>query len=227
MSGNGQNFYKISGREFWTALGKKPYALYVEVLNRVLYPLKRLKQGLTENFDAEIKDSLCGEGRPCLAYIKVFEDTVAECPVKSEKNQEPLAKLKECIDILNEMRGMGSNGVKVCRTCGRSLTIDHFYKKAVSKDGHDTECKECAEKRRIERNERKKRGEVLKSGKPSILAQYSKKPVAPTPAPTPATTQAKSLQDYTPRELMAELARRGYTGKLEYVERHIIDITNF
>lgn len=37
----------------------------------------------------------------------------------------------------------------------------------------------------------------------------------------------ESIKDFTARELMEELARRGYTGKLEYVEIHTIDITNF
>jgi hypothetical protein len=35
----------------------------------------------------------------------------------------------------------------------------------------------------------------------------------------------KMLEQYTPRELMNELARRGYTGELTYTMR--IDITNF
>ena len=36
-----------------------------------------------------------------------------------------------------------------------------------------------------------------------------------------------TLQDYTPRELMEELARRGYEGKLTYTHVETIDITNF
>ena len=36
-----------------------------------------------------------------------------------------------------------------------------------------------------------------------------------------------TLQDYTPRELMEELARRGYEGKLTYTRVETIDITNF
>lgn len=33
------------------------------------------------------------------------------------------------------------------------------------------------------------------------------------------------LADFTPRELMAELKRRGYEGKLTYVETHTIDLS--
>jgi hypothetical protein len=33
------------------------------------------------------------------------------------------------------------------------------------------------------------------------------------------------LADFTPRELMAELKRRGYEGKITYVETHTIDLS--
>ena len=36
-----------------------------------------------------------------------------------------------------------------------------------------------------------------------------------------------ALADYTPRQLMEELARRGYEGKLTYTKIETIDITNF
>ena len=35
------------------------------------------------------------------------------------------------------------------------------------------------------------------------------------------------LHEFTPRELMEELASRGYTGKLTYTETHTIDISQF
>ena len=34
----------------------------------------------------------------------------------------------------------------------------------------------------------------------------------------------KRLKDFTPRELMVELARRGYKGSLEFTETRVIDI---
>jgi hypothetical protein len=33
------------------------------------------------------------------------------------------------------------------------------------------------------------------------------------------------LADFSPRELMAELKRRGYEGKITYVETHTIDLS--
>ena len=38
-------------------------------------------------------------------------------------------------------------------------------------------------------------------------------------------TSGGGLKDYTPRELMLELSRRGYEGVLTYTERKTIDIT--
>ena len=39
-----------------------------------------------------------------------------------------------------------------------------------------------------------------------------------------AETRQLCLADFTPRELMAELKRRGYEGTLTYVETHTIDL---
>lgn len=39
--------------------------------------------------------------------------------------------------------------------------------------------------------------------------------------------KATKIEKFTSRELMEELARRGYRGKLEFIEVHTIDITNF
>lgn len=41
----------------------------------------------------------------------------------------------------------------------------------------------------------------------------------------PPEKDAKTLDQYSPRELMQELAKRGYEGKLTY--KQIIDIQNF
>lgn len=41
----------------------------------------------------------------------------------------------------------------------------------------------------------------------------------------PIQKDAKTLDKYSPRELMQELSRRGYEGRLTY--KQVIDITNF
>ena len=89
---------------------------------------------------------------------------------------------------------------KVCRCCGRELPIDKFYATKNAKDGRSNKCKECH--------------------KASIEAsKFEKQELRRL-----ALQGGKKLEDYTPRELIQELARRGYRGKLEYVEKHTIDL---
>lgn len=91
---------------------------------------------------------------------------------------------------------------KVCSQCGRELPIEDFYEHKNAKDGYSTMCKKCHKERAKAQNEERKRLlEIARSG-------------------------GKQLKDYSPRELMQELYRRGYKGTLEYTEVHKIDITS-
>lgn len=90
---------------------------------------------------------------------------------------------------------------KVCKVCGRELTLDHFAKNNY---GVSHTCKECKGKRISEGH--------LRRNKVAELEEELK-----------AARQAR-LKDFTPRELMLELKTRGYVGKLEYVETHIVDL---
>lgn len=106
---------------------------------------------------------------------------------------------------------------KKCYKCGRTLPITEFYKNRYMKDGLQTICKECVKKRDEERKT-KRLGELKDIG----------------------------LSAYTPRDLMHELAKRGYYGSVcfdqkkereveidgqkgvfSYTETVTIDITNF
>lgn len=91
---------------------------------------------------------------------------------------------------------------KICSCCGKELPITDFAIRGVK--GHKGKtvitsvCKSCmADKVAHGRNK--------------------------------AVDKAKEmrLQDFTPRELMQELARRGYEGKLRFVQVQEVDITNF
>lgn len=85
---------------------------------------------------------------------------------------------------------------KKCTRCGRELPVTEFHKKRMSLDGLQSWCKECF--REAEKQQRKH-----ESG----------------------GACSEELKMYTARQLMEELAKRGYRGKLEYVK--IIDISNF
>lgn len=93
---------------------------------------------------------------------------------------------------------------KVCATCGRELTLDHFAKKPY---GIAKSCKECNGKKCADGNAYKKKVSELEK--------------------QIAESKAMRLKDFTPRELMEELAMRGYRGKLTYTQVQEIDLSRF
>lgn len=85
---------------------------------------------------------------------------------------------------------------KTCRRCGRTLPIEQFHANNSSPDGHKIYCRECSAEmakeyaaRRLERNAPQTMGEGNVDG---------------------------PLSTFKPRELIEELRRRGYKGKLTY-----------
>lgn len=91
---------------------------------------------------------------------------------------------------------------KICKCCGRELPIDDFR---VTKLGRRNTCNECVSKKTADAKKRKKYGLTFEE----------------------ELEKAKTLrlQDFTPRELMAELKRRGYDGKLTFTQVIEIDIS--
>lgn len=81
--------------------------------------------------------------------------------------------------------------VKKCSKCGRELPVSEFYANKTNKDGYQSYCKECA----AAANKQRKSGGVAK------------------------VYLNEKLKDFTPRELIAELRTRGYTGELTYVQK--------
>lgn len=82
-----------------------------------------------------------------------------------------------------------------------------IYNFKIGRWGHISICNECEIKHRREKkqqriSERKQKAEDMR-----------------------AEARQLCLADFTPRELMAELARRGYRGKLQFTQ--VIDIENF
>ena len=92
---------------------------------------------------------------------------------------------------------------KEYKCCGRELPLSAFR---VTKMGRLNTCNECVKKRQLQGRLDKKtaslRSEDVENAKQARLA------------------------DFTPRELMGELKRRVYEGKLTYVETHVIDLNN-
>lgn len=91
---------------------------------------------------------------------------------------------------------------KVCKSCGRELPLESFYRNYF---GITFVCKECNRKNRADAQKRR-------YDKQSMAEQLNE-------------TMKMRLAEFTPLEIMKELARRGYEGHLNYVETHTIDIT--
>lgn len=94
---------------------------------------------------------------------------------------------------------------KECTCCGRELPIYCF--KATRWGGRVSVCTECSTNK-LRENKRKK----LDEQKQKVEDMR-------------AETRQLCLADFSPRELMAELKRRGYEGKITYVETHTIDLS--
>lgn len=87
-----------------------------------------------------------------------------------------------------------------CKCCGKELPLEAF---SVSSFGRLKTCKDCVRKRQSE-------GHARQREKEKKMAEYR-------------DARTLRLHDFNPRELMAELKRRGYKFKMEYTETHIID----
>lgn len=95
--------------------------------------------------------------------------------------------------------------LRICRCCGRELPLNHFKKTRYG--GYVSVCTECSTKKL--RENKQKRIDEQKKKVEDLRAENRK----------------LCLSDFEPRELMAELKRRGYEGQLTYVETHIIDLS--
>ena len=88
----------------------------------------------------------------------------------------------------------------ICKTCGRELPVSSF--KMTRWGTRSAVCNKCA-------------SELCTKTKAAKKAEKEKE------------QRELRLRDFTPRELMEELSRRGYEGKLTYTHIETIDITNF
>ena len=93
---------------------------------------------------------------------------------------------------------------KVCKCCGRELPIGSFKK---GRWGVVSVCNECDKQHRAENKQSR-----INRAKQKI-------------EDVRAENRQLCLNDFTARELMEELFRRGYRGKLEYTETHTIDLS--
>ena len=91
---------------------------------------------------------------------------------------------------------------KVCKCCGKELPITEFAIRGI----------------RGKKGERKVT-DFCKSCMTEKVANGRNKAIN--------NEKMARLKDFTPRELMEELALRGYRGKLTYTQVHEIDLSGF
>lgn len=94
---------------------------------------------------------------------------------------------------------------KICKECGKELPITNFRKgRANGTEFVMSICNECWHKRQV--IGRRKAKEKRASNQIDLVEDAKR----------------KRLSEFTPRELMLELKRRGYEGELAFVEVHKI-----
>lgn len=91
---------------------------------------------------------------------------------------------------------------RICKVCGRELSINEFAKNGM---GITHVCKECVTNRK--RSKREENKQLKQQVQDAVKARSLR------------------LKDFTPRELMQELKERGYDGKLKYVRVEEVDLS--
>ena len=98
---------------------------------------------------------------------------------------------------------------KICSCCGRELPVESFSTGKV----HGTSfvhkiCKDCM-------NQKKRDGHLRRKQEMDAKKECDLD-----------AAKRQRLSDFSPRELMLELKRRGYEGELTFVEIHKINLNN-
>ena len=110
------------------------------------------------------------------------------------------------------MTQMNTQTTKLCKRCGRDLTLDHFGKKTGTKDGLQYWCKECTTASVLAGRRAKK--EAQEAAKPQTKTE-APKPSTPTPepAPLPIYNPETAVQEISDDLLAQALRRRGWDVK--------------
>lgn len=99
------------------------------------------------------------------------------------------------------------NNTQICKKCGKELELNMF--KLTRWGEWSKVCNNCVTEARLQTIARRK--EAQKDAQEKQMDESRK----------------LRLADFSPRELMQELARRGYEGTLRFTEIHEINIKDF
>lgn len=104
---------------------------------------------------------------------------------------------------------------KVCKKCGKELPTTEFYPSKAEKDGLQVYCKDCG------RDYQRARKAKLKANAFSFREAEKPKPETINIDGRTLIKVRTSLSDYTPRELLEELKRRGYVWDKMYIKQFV------
>lgn len=138
-----------------------------------------------------------GALQPACDHAKKMNETFNP----EDKEEEPMTEMNT-----------RTEATKLCKKCGRHLTLDHFGKKNGAKDGLQYWCKECLTKSILEARRAKKAAQ--EAAKPQTKTE-APKPSTPTPEPEPLPifNPIIAVEDIPDQTLADELRRRGWDVK--------------
>lgn len=113
---------------------------------------------------------------------------------------------------------MDSNSVQKCKVCGQYLTMDHFRKIPWAKSGDAwfKTCNKCSAAKRVAAVKSTSKDRSFLSSNGSVL-----KPVYTSASDVVAVSDDR-FAGITSRELLVELAARGYKWTDMYIEKRVI-----
>ena len=100
---------------------------------------------------------------------------------------------------------------KVCKRCGQELPVEYFSKNRAAKDGLQNYCKDC-QKAKVRESRERNVANLLKmaKGEPGDGTEKDQRSDI-----WEKKSEARACLDVLPdSELLAELRRRGYIGKI-------------
>lgn len=105
-----------------------------------------IKQAEINYFRANILDK----------YIKIVEQQEQWALLEKQREEQT----KQLIEYQKQQlqKRIASGKYKKCKTCGKVLKLDNFYKNPLKRQGVFDECKECTKKRQKEYKLRVKNG---------------------------------------------------------------------
>lgn len=134
-------------------------------------------------------------------YCRLHSKEVGFFDTSCDDYAEPQGSLMETTNT--------APATKVCKTCGRQLTLDHFGGHHRTADHLQTSCKECMSAK-IKKT---------KKAAPAAITPSEADPIELIPIPEPEVKHEPTcnLDDYTSQALYDELRRRGWQGTLSKV----------